>query len=283
MVRHRTTVIAAVIIMLGGLLAIYSFVSSHVAADRYLGQLNIEANRLEQSYNELAKSSSQTLFSAPDILPEERLEQINQSRETLQKAQDQLDSFREKHRQLGLDKYVISGGQYAKARSASQHADGMYSQSQEVLRNYRELLDYLAAVDKTRIVFESNTKTINKITNFDTYVGRDASVRAMGVQIQESLVNLSKISAPKGLEEAHASMIKTFNTAASGFDMLARGLRATADDQIASGVQKIEAATTVYEATDLNMLYDSIVEGAVLKDLETLPEKLEPLMQEVYE
>jgi phage shock protein A len=267
-------VIVSVAIMLVGTTAVIMYFIPHAKASAYLNNTKLETQRLKTSFKNLSQTATGALFEKPDQPPSTVHKLLHDAKNSLDTTRNQLAQFNATKSALPQENHIILSSKYSHAKVISKEVDSMVSQTEEVLKEYEQLLTYLETAHTARAVLEKNIQQLNSYPNLNTLIGRQDITQTMEQELRAALYNLESAHTPSQYKDQQAAFMRTLHDAANGFNTLSRGLATAHDPTIYTGTAQIEAASTQYFAVDIDALYTTTITSPILSDVSELTEKL---------
>jgi hypothetical protein len=163
-----------------------------------------------------------------------------------------------------------------KATLAHDQAVDAAKQIDELMGDYRSLLDFLEGYFIAHADLANELQKFNSIHDLNTLQGSSETLRTVASLIDSHLITLRNMTPPAGLEHVLSQSIAAHEKAANGFRALASALSPPIDDLIYGAAGQIEAATSENEGANA-LLSQKMNSLSVINDLSELGEKVSNL------
>lgn len=243
----------------------------------YRSQINGSATQLKDSFGELERSTGLPLFADPDASSAAKQESAVRLKAAIADAKKDLGSLEKTAGSLEASPYLAFSKNYRKAKVLQEKTHWTISQSQAVIKEYENIINFLEPYNKIKDDFTERLAAFNSVPNLNVYAGRSKDIRALARATSDNKEQLQRLQAPPGLDQIKQETLKTLEQAEKGFQDLAVGLGAANDSRIYAAVRDIEEASLNNETTD-NSVYRSSIENSLrIMNVQQITEKLDTL------
>lgn len=256
------------------LLLVYTAILPTVVARQYLSRLDERTAIVRSSLKDVSSGLSVNFLADPDVSLPERQRQIIEAKEKTQAARQSLAELERSNKFAALPGNGFAGD-YHTAIVRQERAANIVRQSSQVLDQYQQLLNYLAAYTRLQTNLNNHLDEVNKIRNFNSLIGKGGGMAKTAGLIRADQKTMASLTPPPDFNALHAEANITFNQAAIGFERLARGLNKGSDSQIYGAVSSLESVTLKNQVDDKNLLTKLANGSPTLRQIAELSEKVE--------
>lgn len=270
----RKVLIGIGVLAIVGGIAFYEAVLPVHAGRTYLGRLNAAGKPLHSCLVKVSNTTQANVFNNPDESSAANLQEISGIDATVTSCQNQLKNFDKISHQLShwpLSGYTSS---YHDAEVRQSQAKTIVSQSDDVLRQYRQVTSFLHTYFDYDMTFVQYETAVNNVSNLDTLVSNIGQLENESQVLKQNADKLSATNAPQGYQPLTTAAAAIYRQASDGFATLASGLVQNNDNLKDAGIQGIEAATNTHDSS-VEDLPSSLSQNAYqLEQATELPDKI---------
>jgi uncharacterized phage infection (PIP) family protein YhgE len=251
----------------------YSFTIPALIASNYQRRLDDASSNLKDSFQKLVTIAGQFNAYGRDLDARSYNSDVEQAKNSLRQTQLALDKFQERANSLGSTLPTLSPG-YKAARVEQIRARYIIGQSQDVLDEYKQVMEFAGALNQIAVQLKEVNSTALQLNRTYSLADQQAQAGQRAMQLQGLADQLKQHTVPPGFETAQTALLSTINQAKTGFEALSTSPTRLVDPSTDTNVQTIEAATLKCESGDSDLLQNLIDGSAAAKHVSELLDKI---------
>jgi|GEM_PF-1951427 len=267
----------ACIVLAVSLLVFAEVIRPNQDAKTYTTRLEAASIPLKKCFEKLSDTTTLDIYGAPDIAIAQKQKDLTVIENQINTCHDQLNSFNSQaHKLLSLH-FAGYTQTYHQAKVNQRQAYDVIGQSQDVLNQYADLVDFLGTY-------------YDNINAFISYFGNLQQIEDKGVQptaatikilsqqasdLRKRAVNLRALKASPGFDPVKTTTADMFESMATGLENVSKGYGGYSDYTTTLGISQVDAAVATYDSKVINLPFDQLQHSYVPKQVQQLPVKVE--------